>query len=115
MKTFYEFVENLNNDFDLNHWFKVTKKINGFFYPKIFCNDGFSMSVQASPTHYSTKKQDNDSEYAEVEVGFPSENEPDLLPYKEQGTNDTPHTESVYPYVPTEIVEKIIKKHGGIK
>ena len=35
------------------------------------CKDGFTMSVQASKSHYSEPKND-EGPYSEVEVGIPS-------------------------------------------
>ena len=79
--------------------------------PRIICNDGFSASVQASEFHYCHPRN-NDGPYTHVEVGFPSDKEELLLPYAESydDGNDT----GIYPMVPVEIVEAIIKKHGGL-
>lgn len=77
--------------------------------PHITCADGFSMSVQAGRIHYCSPRSDI-GPWLRVEVGFPSEEEPDLLPYAEDPHNPT---ETVYGYVPTEVVDRIIEKHGG--
>jgi hypothetical protein len=79
--------------------------------PKIVCNDGFRMSVQASDGHYCSPRN-NAGPYLELEVGYPSRNEPLLKDYMET-PYDNP-TETVYPYVPKDTIEKIINKHGGI-
>lgn len=76
---------------------------------RIMCADGFTMSVQAGPGLYSCPRAVADS-YTEVEVGFPSGEEPLLLRFME-GTNPT---ETVYPYVPAEIILAVINKHGGM-
>ncbi len=133
--------------FVLNDWLKETidiRIVNGFdkkhFYqdvrPRIVCNDGFSISVQASSftychpryTQYCASEDvwliedgnegtvfvSNDYiPYDEVECGFPSEEDETLINYIET-INDDP-TKAVYPYTPIDIVEKLIEKHGGFK
>lgn len=77
--------------------------------PRIRCRDGFTMSVQASEFHYCTPRN-NTGPWVCVEVGFPSQKEDLLMEYAE----DPDHpTETVYGYVPVEIVIEIIEKHGG--
>ena len=85
--------------------------------PVIRCLDGFSMSVQASGTHYCLPRQDNAEYYEEVEVGYPSQEEELLTPWAELGaTNelDLPLTEQIYPYVPVDVIATVILRHGGI-
>ena len=79
--------------------------------PRIECADGFSMSVQAGEGIYCAPR-DNSGYWYEVEVGFPSAVEPLLMDWIENP--DTP-TDTVYPYVPIEIVALVIKQHGGFK
>ncbi len=80
--------------------------------PRIVCNDGFSMSIQASSGHYCSPRQDYLFQYSAVEIGFPSRREELLAEYAE-----TPRalTKTVYGYVPVEVVDAVIEKHGGIK
>jgi hypothetical protein len=78
--------------------------------PKVICADGFTMSVQASRTHYCNPRS-NHGPYDEVEVGFPSDSDPLLMPYIECITDDA--TQSVFPYVPLAVVESVINNHGG--
>lgn len=80
------------------------------FRPRIFCNDGFSMSVQGSATHYCEPRKTQDW-YQSLEIGFPSEEEPLINQYAE---TEGDWTETVYGYVPIEIIQKVIDKHGGI-
>lgn len=80
--------------------------------PKVVCQDGFSVSVQASQTHYSAPR-DVVGPYCQVECGYPSSEEELLIPFMEIDTADP--TDTVYPYVPVEVVEAVIEKHGGIK
>ena len=79
--------------------------------PPIECADGFRMSVQVGRMLYCTPR-DDDGPWTEVEVGFPTAAEPDLLPYMD-GEDDP--TQCVYGYVPFEIVDAIIARHGGIR
>ena len=86
--------------------------------PKIVCSDGFEMSVQVGSSLYSTPKKVA-KRYTAVEIGFPSEHEPLIEEYaetfyKEDGEDVTDYTDTVYPYVPVKIVNKVLKKHGGI-
>lgn len=74
--------------------------------PRIMCRDGFSMSVQASEGMYCLPKENLKSgNYKYCEVGFPSEPVELLEPY-DAGPG-------VFAYVPVEIIEHIIDKHGG--
>jgi hypothetical protein len=74
---------------------------------RIKCADGFSISVQASSTHHCTPRNDI-GPYTHVEIGFPSEVEPELLPYRE-GPD-----EIVYVQVPIHSALALINKHGGL-
>ena len=99
----------------LREWLKNTYKTNKLGYqevrPRINCKDGFSMSVQAGDCIYSTPRANLKSgHYTEVEIGFPSEKEELISRYAESRD----YTNTVYPYVPVEIVEKVIEKHGGM-
>ena len=80
---------------------------------RVVCADGFSMSVQAGGTHYcSPRAVVPDDKYTTVEVGYPSAREELLMPYVEDA--DAP-TETVYGYVPVEVVKEVVAKHGGLK
>ena len=81
-------------------------------HKRVECNDGFSMSVQASEVHYCDPRETHANYYESVEIGFPSEKEELLLEYAEEPDKPT-HT--VYGYVPVELVDEIIQKHGGFK
>ena len=84
--------------------------------PHIICADGFSMSVQVGYSLYSTPKKIA-KRYSAVEIGYPSEPEELIKEYAEFAPFDedtTDYTDTVYPYVPVKIVDKVLKKHGGI-
>ena len=84
--------------------------------PHIICEDGFSMSVQVGYSLYSTPKKIA-KRYSAVEIGYPSEPEELIKEYAELAPFDedtTDYTDTVYPYVPVAVVDKVLKKHGGI-
>jgi hypothetical protein len=81
------------------------------FYKTIICENGFSMSVQASEFNYCSPKN-NDGPYSRVEIGFPSKREELIIEWAEDPGDPT---ETVYPYVPSEIVWDVIIKNGGWK
>lgn len=78
---------------------------------RIICKDGFSISVQGGTTGHYCHPRECCNIYQEVECGYPSAVEKTLMPYQD-GTGNP--LESVYGYVPIEIIDEIIKKHGGI-
>ena len=84
--------------------------------PRIVCSDGFSISVQGSSFIYATPREDNPANgYTHVECGFPSTRPKtvELRNYAELcGTDD--YTETVYGYVPVEVVRAELDAHGGI-
>ncbi len=79
--------------------------------PRLVCKDGFQMSVQASEGHYCEPRENFLNHYDSVEIGYPSEEELLLLDYAEDPDE---LTDTVYGYVPTELVDKVLEKHGGI-
>lgn len=77
----------------------------------IQCDDGFTMSVQASRAHYCAPR-DSTGPWTAVEVGYPSTKVEAFMPYIDGG-EDTNPTDTVYGYVPIEIVARAIADHGG--
>lgn len=78
--------------------------------PVIRCKDGFNMSVQTGESNYCTPRS-NDGPWTTAEVGFPSECVEEFMPYVDDSDNPT---ETVYGYVPVEVIEQVIEAHGGI-
>ena len=78
---------------------------------KVVCADGFTMSVQAHAGAYCIPKMTGAPVYREVEVGFPSIEEPMLMKWAEEAHRPT---DTVYGYVPVQVVTNVIAKHGGI-
>lgn len=86
---------------------------DGSHYPiakRITCKDGFSLSAQANYGAYCSPRE-NMGPWYEVEVGFPSAEPELIMSYAEEP--DKP-TDTVYGYVPIELVEQLIELHGGI-
>ena len=82
----------------------------------VVCADGFTISVQASEKHYCSPRA-NGAEviYGRVEIGYPSEHEPEFDEYVEKLEHATiDWTGSVYGWVPSDIVALVIAKHGGM-
>ena len=108
-----EFIKNnlkvtvLNDDPLMKHMMTSTR------LPHIVCVDGFTMSVQVGYSLYSKPKKVA-KRYSEVEIGYPSEHEPLLEKYVESPFKEPDYTDSIYPYVPVKVVDKVLKKHGGI-
>ena len=111
-----EFIKNnlevkvLNKDPLMRHMMTSTR------VPHIVCTDGFTMSVQVGYSLYSKPKKVA-KRYSEVEIGYPSEHEPLIEEYAECYTSeelDIDFTNTVYGYVPVKLVDKVLKKHGGI-
>lgn len=102
-----------------------------FRRPFVICKDGFGVSIQASEYHYckprisqidisrfgSVPKQRGQKRvskfkpYESVELGFPTEAVEEWADYAEDF--DKP-TDTVYGGVPVELVDRVLKKHGGI-
>ena len=81
---------------------------------KVICADGFAVSVQANEGAYCSPRQDDAEQYTEVELGFPSAREELIMDWMEVVGEDSDPTDSVYPYVPVDIVTTVIVKHGGM-
>lgn len=80
-------------------------------FPRMFCTDGFSMSVQARTHAYCKPRDDFADEYSQFEIGYPSEREELLMDY---ANDEKQPTRTFYVYVPLSVVEAVIAKHGGL-
>lgn len=105
---------------DVNELVKFSHRIlmangmrpDGFvLFPRIVCEDGFEVSIQAGSSVYSIPRENGREKYAAFELGYPSEKDPILLPYAEDERN---LLGTVYPFVPVEEVNEMIVNHGGI-
>ena len=79
----------------------------------IICRDGFRMSVQASKDHACTPRDDL-GPYAAVEVGFPSEIEPLLMPFSDTPNIYTSIVPDIYANVPADTIRAVIQYHAGL-
>ena len=80
-------------------------------YGVIYCNNGFSMSVQANDGAYCSPRN-NEGPYNAVEVGMPTRVEPLLMEWAEDPGDPTG---TVYGWVPSEVIWQVIEKNGGWK
>ena len=109
--------ENLKVTYPAEEYSSMDHMLTSSRLPRIHCTDGFSMSVQVGHSLYSTPKKIA-KRYSKVEIGYPSEPEElikewaEFTPFDEDEKPD--YTDTVYPYVPVKIVDKVLKKHGGI-
>lgn len=96
----------------VNEYLKRTRKMEKWgVRPDMKCADGFSISVQASVYHYCSPRTMDADQYESVELGYPNMEDPIIADYAE---NPDDLTETVYKYVPIEVVNEVIEKHGGI-
>ncbi|CAM7287906.1 Phage protein [Enterobacter intestinihominis] len=84
-----------------------------YFNKRVVCADGFSISIQANNGAYCQPRCDikDISSYYEFELGFPSDKDESIMQYAEDPESPV---DTVYPYVPRNLVEKMIESHGGI-
>ena len=93
---------------NVNEFFKAAGATRN---KRVICADGFEMSVQAHAGAYCSPRKDDAEKYTSVEIGFPSEKEPLLMKWCEEVHSPT---ETVYGYVPVQVVTNVLAKHGGI-
>lgn len=84
----------------------MRKKLNS----SVVCADGFRMSVQANSTAYCDPR-DNVGPYTSAEIGFPNREEPMLKQWAEDPQNPC---ETVYAWVPRDVILAVIARHGGM-
>lgn len=93
----------------------ISQTKDGFKRPRIVMEDGVSMSVQASAFHYCEPKRNGLESYESYEVSCPSEVIEELRDYVETPVeSDEELLQSVFAFVPAELLSKIIMEHGGI-
>ena len=81
----------------------------------VICADGMKVSIQASGHHYCRPRStyDDAAAYTAFELGFPSMPDEALREYSVHG-NEADLTNCVFAYVPREVVERMVERHGGI-
>lgn len=76
----------------------------------IVCVDGATISVQGSSAHYCDPRDDQ-GPWAQVECGFPSvAPQKSMLEYCQDSSRPT---DTVYAWVPVEVVREYVALHGG--
>lgn len=80
--------------------------------PRVKTADGLELSVQTGFSHYC-QPRDGQGPWYSVELGFPSRRVEDFMPYID-GSEDSDPTESVYGYVPIEVVAVALAQAGGL-
>lgn len=78
-------------------------------FPQMVCADGFEMSVQGHFGAYSYPRDDFADSYSQVEIMCVREDA-----FEDLGRGYDVSDERVYPYVPVEVVERVIAAHGGL-
>jgi hypothetical protein len=91
---------------------KLEESNFGMVRERVVCNDGFAFSLQASRYHYCSPRETGLESYTHVELGYPTEGQEELMEYAEDISNPC---DTVYGWVPTEVVDFVIMQHGGIK
>lgn len=86
---------------------------NGRNGGRFYCNDGWNISIVWGRCVYCSPRRDNVLFYREVEAGFPSSYEGDIMDYAENRMKES-CTNTVYGYVPVETILEVFKKHGGV-
>jgi hypothetical protein len=96
---------------NLNNWLKEAHYL--YDYSKVrsnlVCNDGTTLSVQASQSHYCYPRVNDSVSYSEVEVFCVSTDIPKC--WLKYGDN----VDNPFAYIPVVMVEEFIDSHGGIK
>lgn len=85
-----------------------------FFIPRIYCNDGFNISIQVHQGNYCGSENGTRTfglDWKLVEWGFPS-SEIDAQKYNAEDEGDT--TNSVGGYVEISLIDELCEEHGGI-
>ena len=89
----------------------------------IECKDGFRMSVIAGYGTYSdprpgdiwgTKPDTYEGPYTAVEVGYPTERPEPWARWKEYADDRGDPTDTLYGFVPIELVRDLAERHGGL-
>lgn len=96
---------------NLNTWLKATQDLHKDYLVRnhLVCNDGTTLSVQASESHYCFPRVNRSEFYSAVEVFCVISDVPEW--WLEYGDN----VDNPFAYIPVVMVEEFIDSHGGIK
>jgi hypothetical protein len=99
--------------------FRVVLTEQGFtqgnwFRARFELDNGMSVSIQASEGHYSAPRISglDATEYTQFELGYPDFCPPDYILEYAEDKDDT--TETVYPYVPYELIQKMLEEMSDV-
>ena len=84
-----------------------------FFVPRLYCKDGFNISVQVHQGNYCASENGTRTfglDWKLVEWGFPSE-DIDPIKFNAEDKDDTQH--SVGAYVEVGLIDGLCEEHGG--
>lgn len=84
-----------------------------FFIPRIYCKDGFNISVQVHQGNYCASENGTRTfglDWKLVEWGFPSEH----IDGKKYNAESSPTTGSVGAYVEIDLIDELCENHGGV-
>ena len=87
-------------------------QFNYFHLPRIYCKDGFNISIQVNSGNYCGSEngyRQFGSEWEDVEWGFPSE-EIDSVKYNSEREDTINSVGSVE----IELIDELLESHGGI-
>jgi|TARA_R110001583_G_scaffold16234_5_gene66148 hypothetical protein len=86
-------------------------------FERVVCADGFSVSVQAADGSYCSPRN-SVGPWESVECGFPTAKDPVLEAWAEDPRagicKDTGHVQTVYGWVPSQVILRVIESHGGM-
>ncbi len=80
-------------------------------YPVIYCEDGFTVGVNAGWVYNSKPKRDKARFYFEVEVGYPSE---PYRPLRLYADDKKKYPNTTFANVPLDLVVAMLNSHCGI-
>lgn len=100
----YPTIENIKECYDRNL----------FYTPRIYCKDGFNISIQVHKGNYSASEngyREFGLKWQTVEWGYPSK----VLHNPKRYCHETPGTaETVGVQTPIEVMDELLVSHGGI-
>lgn len=121
-----------------NQWIQATRRFHEYdgcasetrwqmTRPPLTLASGLRISVQAGDALYSSPRNNTCQNYAQVECGFPSEpisegvyvfgadgEKVTFEDFKEVSSNGEDQTECIFPYTPIELVDELVRMHGGL-
>ena len=105
-------VNAFDGEFNLNAFFTdaSNRHESGTGFRRIRCWDGLAFSAQVGEGRFCLPMNDC-GPWTAVEIGFPSREVEEFKGFEDSCDHDDPT--GVYSRVPVEVVESVVKKHGG--